>query len=103
VIFLAAISFLVAALIAIASSVWLRPQAPLGRAYWILTAVLTALPLILSLMIPLLNSRDPYGYGIAVLIFVVLFFSSIAAGWLFGTAVVLMVRYIRRKGGEVAS
>jgi hypothetical protein len=89
-------SFVSAALVAIASSVWLPPCVRLGRPFWLVTLVLVLSALIWPAIF-LLQPTDPYGFGPLTLVPALIFFGPIAAGWLFGILVVLLVRLGRIK------
>jgi len=91
------ISFGCAALIAIASSVWLRPGRPLGKPFWILSFVVTV-PVLASVAAFVLTPPDPYGFSLMVLLPSVLFFGPVAAGWLLGVIAVVLVRVVRANG-----
>lgn len=100
---LACITFTTAALVPIVSSVWLRPQEPLGKPFWVLTilVVLTAatlLILIFSTQTP--QKADPYGYallGYLAQFLLGVFVGAIGTGWLVGVAVVILIRRLRGK------
>jgi len=75
---------------------------PLGRLFWILTVLVVASPLV-PLALLLLTSADPYGYallGVAPLLFT---FLAIAAGWLFGVVVALIVRFVRARAKRTST
>jgi len=83
------------ALIAIALSVWIRPEVTLGKSFWILTTFIAALPFVLF-AIWLAMPKDPYGYSTFGLV-PVAFLGLVAIGWLLGVVVVLIARTIRGK------
>jgi hypothetical protein len=83
------------ALIAIALSVWIRPEVTLGKSFWILTIFIAALPFVLF-AIWLAMPKDPYGYSTFGLV-PVAFLGLVAIGWLLGVVVVLIARTIRGK------
>jgi len=91
-------SFVCAVLIAVASSIWIRPTTPLGKSFWILTLVVMLPSLIFPLMVAL-TPPDPYGYKFIGLIPTLLFFGPVAAGWLFGVLVVVLIRFVRIRRG----
>jgi O-antigen ligase len=96
-----ALSFFVAALVApIALSIWLRPEVSLGGPYWILTLVLVT-PVLLVPLLYVAQDPAPVTAPLALLglSLMLLLFGSIAAGWLMGTAVVLLVRAVRARVG----
>jgi hypothetical protein len=81
--------FLCALLLTIASSVWIPPGVGLGKAFWIAGLLLVALALIWPVFL-LFKPDGP------ALIPALLVFGPIAAGWVCGTLVVLLVRVARR-------
>jgi hypothetical protein len=98
---IAALLFGSAALIALAISVWVRPGVPLGRLFWILTGLVVASPLVPLVLLPL-TPADPYGYGLLGAA-VLLAFVPIAAGWLFGVLVALIVRFVRARARRTST
>jgi len=88
-------SLMVPALIAIALSIWVRPEVTLGKSFWMLTIFITALPSFLFAMW-LVMPKDPYGYS-AFGLAPVAFLGLVAVGWLLGVVVVLLVRAVRGK------
>jgi|SRR5258705_10068865 hypothetical protein len=88
-------SLMCPALIAIALSVWIRPEVTLGKSFWILTIFIAALPFVLF-AIWLAMPKDPYGYSTFGLV-PVAFLGLVAIGWLLGVVVVLIARTIRGK------
>jgi hypothetical protein len=93
---LSATSFLGAALIAVASSVWLRTKDSLGKPFWILTLIVAVAALIFPLIFAL-TPPDPYGFSLLILVPSVLFFGPVAAGWLLGVVAVLLARCVRTR------
>jgi hypothetical protein len=91
-------SFICAALIAVASSVWIPPMVQLGKAFWILTLVVTVVPFVFPLSF-LLTPADPYGYSFLAFFPALLFFGPVAAGWLVGVGAVVLIRLVRMRRG----
>ena len=87
-------SFAAALAVSIVSSVWMRPELPLGRPYWVLTLVVTS-PALLVLLLALVEPRDVWA-----LLLLLFFFGPIAAGWLTGTAITLLARIVRAEQGR---
>jgi len=100
---LIALSLICPALIAIAVSVWVPAELALGRPFWLLTIILTALPLLLffAWLVAIWLVPDPYGYGVFGLI-PVAWFGLVAVGWLLGVAIVLSVRSARGRRKKVS-
>jgi hypothetical protein len=92
--YVSALVFGSAALIALAISVWLRPGVPLGRLFWILTALVVTSPLI-PVALLLLSGPDPYSYGLVGTALVLFALVPVAGGWLIGVLVALSVRFVR--------
>ena len=85
-----ALSLFVAVLVAsIVSSAWMRPDVPLGRSYWILTLVLTT-PTLLLVLIAMIEPA---------IVIVLPIFGPIAAGWLTGALITVLVRAVRARVG----
>jgi hypothetical protein len=93
---LIASSLICPALIAIAISIWFPPELTLGRPFWVLTAFLTTLPLLLFLarLVAISLTPDPYGYG-AIGLIPVGWLGLVAVGWLLGVVIVSFVRSAR--------
>jgi hypothetical protein len=93
--YVAAVAF-GSALMALAVSVWVRPDMPLGRPFWILTVLVVTSPMI-PLAFLLLSPPDPYGHGRLGGFPLLFAFVPIALGWLFGVLVSLIVRFVRAR------
>jgi len=101
-VYVSALVFGSAALMALAISVWVRPGVPLGRLFWILTALVVTSPLI-PLALLLISSPDPYGYGLVGTAPVLFALVPIAGGWLFGVLVSLIVRFVRGRARRTST
>ena len=88
-------SLICPALVAIALSVWVRPEAALGEPFLTLTIFLVALPF-LFFGIWLAMPKDPYGHSVLGLAPVALL-ELVAIEWLLGVMIVLLVRAIRAR------
>jgi hypothetical protein len=93
---IAVLMFGATALIAIAVNSWLPPKVALGRPFWILTFILSGLPLILlglsALAGPVSRGSDAF-----LIVGTLVVFAPVAAGWLLGVLVSSAVRYLRAK------
>jgi hypothetical protein len=100
--YVAAVAFGSAALIALAISVWVPPKMPLGRLFWILTALVVAAPLF-PLPLLLVSPPDPYGYGFFGTALVLFALAPIAGGWLFGVLIALIVRFVCARASRTST
>lgn len=92
--YIAVLMFGATALVAISVNSWLPPKLALGRPFWILTFILSGLPLILLGLFAFTASAS-LGAGEYLIFGTLVVFVPVAAGWLAGALVSSAARYLR--------